>query len=78
MSGKQLKQIRNENPTIRSTTSSQMEQQFSTQRPASKAIINYFKDVSLNRDHEATTFKNKFYTPQIREPDADTANHKER
>ena len=52
-----------------------MEQTASTLSPA---IINYFKDVSLNRDHEATTFKNKFYTPQIREPDADTANHKER
>ena len=32
----------------------------------------YFKDVSLNKDHEANTFINKFYVQHETEPPIDT------
>ena len=48
---------------------------FTTKPSIKQAIINYFKKVSLNKDHEANTFVNKFYTHHQSEPVSDTKNN---
>ena len=48
---------------------------FTTKSSIKQAITKYFKDVSLNKDHEANTFINKFYVQHETEPPIDTKNH---
>jgi hypothetical protein len=47
---------------------------FTTKPSIKQAITNYFKDVSLNKDHEANTFIDKFYKHHETEPMSKTNN----